>query len=76
MKQRGVLAYVMIFLITILGLVNFFAPFFTAYKTDPMVTYIFMAVAATIAGFKGVGQNVFRRVINALASKEPGEEKE
>lgn len=69
------LAYVMIVLITIIGLVNFFAPFFTRYDTDPLITYVFMAVAATIAGFKGVGQNLLRRVGKALV-KEPEEEKE
>lgn len=75
MKQRGILPYVMIILITVVGLVNFFAPFVTDYKTDPLITYVFMGVAATIAGFKGVGQGLFRRINNAVA-KEPSEEKE
>lgn len=73
--KRGVLAYVMIVLITIIGLVNFFAPFFTEYKTDPLITYGFMAVAATIAGFKGVGQNFLRRLAGTLV-KDTTEEKE
>lgn len=75
MKQRGLLAYVMIYLITIIGLVNFFAPFFSEYQTDPLITYTFMGVAATIAGFKGVGQNLFRRMNSAL-TKETKEENE
>lgn len=75
MRHRGLLPYVMIILITVIGLVNFFAPFFTAYDTDPLITYVFMGVAATIAGFKGVGQNLLRRVGTALA-KEPTEERE
>lgn len=75
MKQRGILAYLMIILITIIGLVNFFAQFFTDYKTDPLITYAFIGVAAAIAGFKGVGQGLFQRMNNSLL-KEAKEEKE
>ena len=75
MRQRGVLAYLMIILITVIGLVNFFAQFFTDYRTDPLITYGFMALASAIAGFKGVGQVFFRKMNNAL-TKEPTEEKE
>lgn len=62
MKQRGVLAYLMIILITLLGLVNFFAPFFTEYKTDPLITYAFIALASGIAGFKGVGSSLLSKI--------------
>lgn len=75
MGQRGVLAYVMIILITLIGLVNFFAPFFTSYKTDPLITYAFICVAATIAGFKGVVHTFVRRIGNVI-TKDPSEEKE
>lgn len=75
MVQRGVLAYVMIILITIMGLVNFFAPFFSSYKTDPIITYAFIGVAATIAGFKGVAHTFIRRIGNAIV-KDTSEEKE
>lgn len=53
MKDRGVLSLLMLVLITVMGLTNFFAPLFTDYKTDPIVTYIFMGVASGIAGYKG-----------------------
>lgn len=72
MRQRGSLGYVMIILISIVGLVNFFAPFFLNYKTDPLITYMMMGTASAIAGFKGVGLTL----LNKLGTpKEPTEEK-
>ena len=74
--KRGVLAYVMIILITAIALTNFFVPIFDRdVKTDPLITYAFMGVAATLAGFKGVGQSFVRRILTAI-SKETSEEKE
>jgi hypothetical protein len=59
--NRGILSYVMIVLISLVGLVNFFAPFFyPAYRPDPVVTYIFMGTASAIAGFKGLGLALFK----------------
>lgn len=73
MKRRGTLAYVMIVLIALIGVVNFFAQFFTDYHSDPIVTYIFMGVASGIAGYKGVGAAFLQRY---TSTKEPTEEKE
>lgn len=52
--MRGILAYVMIAIITFMALVNFVAPFFTDYKTDPLITYFFLVVSSSIAGYKGL----------------------
>lgn len=62
MKRRDPLATVMIVILTIVGLVNFFAPFVTAYKTDPLITYIFMGTGATIAGYKGLATVLIQRL--------------
>lgn len=73
--RRGLLAYVMIFLITIMALANFFAPFFTSYKTNPLITYYFLLLAGSIAGFKGVGALVLNRFFGG-AEEEKAERKE
>lgn len=75
MRQRGVLAYIMISLMTIMGVVNFFAQFLTNYHTDPLITYIFMGMASAIAGFKGLGAAYFQRPGQKVL-KPPAEEKE
>ena len=52
----------MIVIITVVGLTNFFAPFFSSYKTDPLITYIFMGTASAIAGYKGAASLLYGRL--------------
>lgn len=60
--KRGLLPNIMIVLITVMGLVNFFAPFFTEYSTDPLVTYFFLFIAGSIAGYQGVVSLILDRL--------------
>ena len=69
--KRGVLPYVMIVLMTVIGMVNFLAPFVTDYKSDPFITYIFMGVASTIAFGKGLSHFLpFRKGDNDVIQRE------
>lgn len=61
MKRRDPLAAAMIVILTVVGLVNFFAPFVMQYQTDPLITYIFMGTGATIAGYKGIATLILQR---------------
>jgi hypothetical protein len=71
LRTKGLLSIVMVVLLTLVGLVNFFAPFFTDYKTDPLITYIFMGTASGIAGFKGVASLLVQRILkNETGQKE------
>lgn len=62
--KGGVLAYVMIIIITVMALVNFFMPFFTDYKTDPWITYWFLVLASSIAGYKGLSNLILEKIFN------------
>lgn len=69
--RRGLLAYVMVFLVTLMALVNFFAPFFFNYKTNPLITYYFLLLAGSIAGFKGVGSLFLKRMFSDPEKEKP-----
>lgn len=68
--KRGLLPSVMIVFITVIGLVNFFAPFFIEYKTNPLITYFFLFMAGSIAGYQGASSILLNWIRNKLPEPE------
>lgn len=75
--DRGFWPTLMVVLLTVMGLTNFFVPIFVHdIKTDPVITYIFMGTASSIAGFKGMSSLLMQRIQKPADSGDPGPTKE
>lgn len=74
--KRGLLPSIMIVLITVIGLVNFFAPFLSEYKTVPLITYFFLFTAGSIAGYQGVAAILLNWIKDKIPEQEKIDKKE